>query len=160
MEQNVKRSGKKAHDARNYQSTQMQRDIVIQKLKERGCRITKQRLILLDIILNEECSCCKEIYYRAAKMDERVGTATVYRMINTLEEIGAISRKNMYKIACEGECDIQNACTVHLDDDTICCLSVKNWKEVIQAGMKACGYIEEQRIREVTVKQCECEKAG
>ena len=27
------------------------------------------------------------------------GVATVYRMVNLLEEIGAISRKNMYKVA-------------------------------------------------------------
>ena len=76
----------------------MQREIVIQRLKEQGCRITKQRMVLLDIILNENCSSCKEIYYKASRIDSRIGTATVYRMINTLEEIGAISRRNMYKI--------------------------------------------------------------
>ena len=75
-----------------------QKNKIINELKGRGCRITKQRLILLDIILEEECSSCKEIYYRAAKVDNTIGTATVYRMVNTLEEIGAISRKNMYKI--------------------------------------------------------------
>lgn len=76
-----------------------QKQIIINRLKEDGCRITKQRLMLLDIILEDECSSCKEIYYRATKKDPRIGTATVYRMINTLEEIGAISRKNMYKIS-------------------------------------------------------------
>lgn len=79
----------------------MQRQMVIDRLRERGCRITKQRLQLLDIILEEECACCKEIYIKAASVDNRIGLATVYRMINLLEEIGAISRKNMYKIACE-----------------------------------------------------------
>lgn len=76
-----------------------QKQIIINRLKEDGCRITKQRLMLLDIILEDECSSCKEIYYRATKKDPAIGTATVYRMINTLEEIGAISRKNMYKIS-------------------------------------------------------------
>ena len=76
----------------------MQREIVIQRLKEQGCRITKQRMVLLDIILNENCSSCKEIYYKASRIDSKIGTATVYRMINTLEEIGAINRRNMYKI--------------------------------------------------------------
>lgn len=82
-----------------YHDIQMQKDAIIQKLKEEGGRITKQRLILLDIILEEDCSCCKEIYYKAVKRDKSIGVATVYRMVNTLEEIGAISRKNMYKIA-------------------------------------------------------------
>lgn len=81
------------NDSQNYLRTEMQREIVIDRLKERGCRITKQRLILLDIILNEDCSCCKEIYYQASKIEPSIGTATVYRMVNTLEEIGAISRK-------------------------------------------------------------------
>ena len=76
----------------------MQREIVIQRLKKQGCRITKQRMVLLDIILNENCSSCKEIYYKASRIDSKIGTATVYRMINTLEEIGAINRRNMYKI--------------------------------------------------------------
>ena len=76
----------------------MQKEMIIQKLKECGCRMTKQRIMLLDIIMEENCSCCKEIYYRASKKDTRIGIATIYRMLNTLEEIGAIDRKNMYKI--------------------------------------------------------------
>ena len=84
-------------------SNSAQKEIIVQKLRERGCRITKQRLILLDIILEDEYSSCKEIYYRASKIDNKIGTATVYRMINTLEEIGAINRKNMYKIVYNNE---------------------------------------------------------
>ncbi len=77
-----------------------QKDIVIEKLRKQGFRITKQRRILLDVILDEECSSCKEIYYKAVKRDDSIGIATVYRMVNTLEDIGVISRKNMYKVAC------------------------------------------------------------
>ena len=55
----------------------MQREMIIQKLKESGCRITKQRLMLLDIILEEDCSCCKEIYFKASKVDPKIGVATV-----------------------------------------------------------------------------------
>ena len=75
-----------------------QKEQIVERLKENGCRITKQRLILLDVILSSDCGSCKEIYYRASKIDNSIGTATVYRMINTLEEIGAINRKNMYKV--------------------------------------------------------------
>ena len=55
---------------------QEQKQIIIERLKEDGCRITKQRLMLLDIILEDECSSCKEIYYRASKKDPSIGTAT------------------------------------------------------------------------------------
>ena len=35
---------------------------IIEKLKENGCRITKQRKMLIDIILENESSSCKEIF--------------------------------------------------------------------------------------------------
>ena len=76
----------------------MAKEVIIQKMKDSGCRITKQRMILLDIILEEDCACCKEIYFKASKKDSKIGVATVYRMINSLEEIGVISRKNMFKV--------------------------------------------------------------
>lgn len=41
-------------DIRNYRRTRMQKELVIEKLREKGCRITKQRLMLLDIILEEK----------------------------------------------------------------------------------------------------------
>ena len=98
MNQHTSVQQKQQENQQKYERTQMQREIVIQRLKEQGCRITKQRMVLLDIILNENCSSCKEIYYKASRIDSRIGAATVYRMINTLEEIGAINRRNMYKI--------------------------------------------------------------
>lgn len=151
---------RKIQESQNYQRTKMQKDMVIQRLKDDGCRITKQRLMLLDIILEEDCSCCKEIYYKAVKQDGRIGTATVYRMVNKLEEIGAISRKNMYRIACGAVCDREKACTIELDDDTIKELSAKSWNAVVLAGLKACGYIDKQRIKSVVVQSCDCEEAG
>ena len=90
-------------DAVRFQKTQMKKEQIFQKLREQGCRITKQRRMLLDVILEEDCSCCKEIYYKASMKDPGIGTATVYRMVNVLEEIGAISRKNMYRISYDEE---------------------------------------------------------
>ena len=134
----------------------MQKDRIIQKLKEQGLRITKQRLILLDIILEEDCSCCKEIYYKASQKDNGIGSATVYRMINTLEEIGAISRKNIYRVDCSPECRKENACTIELDDGSVHHLSAKKWNSVIRAGLKSCGYLVDQRVSNVTIRPCEC----
>ena len=74
-----------------------EKEIIIRKLKANGCRMTKQRMVLLDIILENQCSSCKEIFYRASKMDEGIGNATVYRMVNALEEIGVVSRKIVYE---------------------------------------------------------------
>ena len=76
-------------DGQPMQQGNMQKEAILNRLRQRGCRITKQRMLLLDIILEEECSSCKEIYYKASKIDSSIGSATVYRMINMLEEIGA-----------------------------------------------------------------------
>ena len=144
-----------------FQRTRMQKERIIQKLKERGCRITKQRLILLDIILEENCTCCKEIYYKASKCDKRIGSATVYRMINVLEEIGAISRKNMYRIEEEDtkeQCSVleitpdKDSCTIAFDDDTIVELPVKRWNQVIQMGLMACGYDYGHAVEKVSLQ--------
>ena len=70
---------------------------ILASLKEHGYRLTEQRKLIVDIIANEEYTCCKEVYFLAHKRDNSIGIATVYRMINTLEEIGAISRKNIQK---------------------------------------------------------------
>lgn len=133
----------------------MQKEMILEKLREQGCRITKQRQILIDIILEEECSSCKEIYYRAVKKDDRIGTATVYRMVNILEQIGAISRKSMYQVACGRECGLEDVCMVELEDDTVCCLCAREWNEVLRAGLEKCGYTHGEKIRTVKVRQCE-----
>ena len=141
-------------DISNFHRTEMQKEIVLQKLREQGCRITKQRQMLLDVILQEECASCKEIYYKAAAVNPEIGAATVYRMVNLLEEIGAISRKNMYKISCCMSCEKENACIVELDDYTVCQLSAQNWYKVISEGLKACGYVENQKVISVMVDSC------
>ncbi|MCC2253842.1 transcriptional repressor [Ruminococcus sp. CLA-AA-H200] len=126
---------------------------IIEKLKENGCRITKQRLMLIDIILENECSSCKEIFYKASKADSRIGVATVYRMVNALEEIGAISRKNMYKVEYSDELSEDEACEITLDDNTTCRLSAGNWNRVVQEGMKRCGYLKNQKVEKITLQK-------
>lgn len=71
-------------------------DIII-NLKENGCRITRQRRMILDIILENRYSSCKEIYVQAAKLDQNIGVATVYRLVKELENIGVLSREITYK---------------------------------------------------------------
>lgn len=135
---------------------EQQKKFIIQELKKRGFRITKQRRMLLDVILANECSSCKEIFFEATKRDDSIGTATVYRMVNLLEDIGAINRKNMYKVSYPGECSLEEACIVELEDDTVCRLSAKEWNEVLEAGLRACGYTNGQMLRGVTIHPCAC----
>ena len=70
-------------------------------------------------------------------------------MVNMLEKIGAISRKNMYRISGCGTCCQENGCTIRLSDDTICKLPFEIWKKVMKEGLKNMGYIGEQDIESI-----------
>ena len=152
MEKNLKKKNDKI--TANYHRTRMQKEMVLKRLKENGCRITKQRRILLDIILHEDCASCKEIFYKASSIDSSIGAATVYRMINLLEAVGAISRKDMYRISCGMNCSRENACVIELDDQSVCRLSSGEWYQVISEGLRCLGYVEGQKVASVVVEPC------
>ena len=136
-----------------YQRSHMQRSAIMNRLRQAGCRITKQRKIILDIILQEECTCCKEIYFLASKRDPNIGMATIYRMINLLEEIGALKRKRAYRI-CNEESPV-HICSVKLDDYTSIRLDGEKLRQVIEKGMESFGYLHDRRVRSVSMESGE-----
>ena len=136
-----------------YQRSSMQRSAIVDRLRREGCRITKQRKIILDIILQEECTCCKEIYFLAARKDPNIGMATIYRMINLLEEMGALKRKRAYRI-CDEETMV-NICSIRLDDHTNVRLDGEKLRQVIERGMESCGYLNNRRVRSISVERGE-----
>ena len=136
-----------------YQRSNMQRSAIMNRLRQAGCRITKQRKIILDIILQEECTCCKEIYFLASKRDPNIGMATIYRMINLLEEIGALKRKRAYRI-CNEESPV-HICSVKLDDYTSIRLDGEKLRKVIEKGMESFGYLHDRRVRSISMESGE-----
>lgn len=131
---------------------QMQREMILQKLKEEGYRITKQRIVVIDIILENDCGSCKEILYKTAKTNKKIGAATIYRTINMLEEIGAINRKNLYKLSYAEDKLPTDAVIVTLADGTEHSFDVKEWKHILQKGMQVCGYAGETAVVSVVYK--------
>lgn len=83
-----------------------QKEQVIDELQKRGKRVTEQRKMLLDVILEGKWVSCKDIYYEARKKDPGLGLATVYRTVGALEEIGGLSRAYQYSFLPEnnGRC--------------------------------------------------------
>ena len=144
--QDKKKGRQEVAEQTDYERTKMQKKLIIQKLKEQGCRMTKQRLVVLDIILEEECTCCKEIYYQVSKKDKCIGKATIYRMINALEDIGAINLKNRYKVACEMLGETEKAYAIELDNHTMIYLSLPKWHQIVQSGLAACGYLDGHEV--------------
>ena len=132
-----------------YERTKMQKDMIIEQLREQGCRITRQRQLILDIILGEECSCCKEIYYKAVHEDPSIGIATVYRMVKTLEDIGAIDRKNLYRISCGENCEFQDSCVLVLKNKEKVTLSMEDFREAVNEVLRRKGYREDEKVETV-----------
>lgn len=73
-------------------------EVVLHELRRQGKRITGQRKVILDIILCQNWENCKDIYYEAIKVDSSIGIATVYRMLDTLEELGVLQKRCSYYI--------------------------------------------------------------
>ena len=49
-------------DSRTVQAVDSQgKEYILEQLRKKGLRITSQRKQIIDIILRNECSCCKEI---------------------------------------------------------------------------------------------------
>lgn len=71
---------------------------IVRQLKERGYRITNQRKLLLEIILSDELSSCKEIYFAAKKLDDKVGIATVYRTVQLLEDMNFVKKGMLVQV--------------------------------------------------------------
>lgn len=132
----------------------MSKEDIIDMLRSNGLRITEQRKTIIDIIVNEEYSCCKEVYFLAHKKDSSIGVATVYRMINVLEDMGAISRKNIQKNACNGRCcDMKGGCTIVTDQSKQIILSEADLQEALKYIMEKNGYADVEEIKAVLVNQ-------
>ncbi|MCR5156197.1 MAG: transcriptional repressor [Butyrivibrio sp.] len=76
----------------------MSNEFVISLLKDKGFRITKQRKLIVDIILDSNGASCKEIYGKVAAKDRTIGAATVYRMIRLLEDVGILKHIDMISL--------------------------------------------------------------
>lgn len=126
-------------ESEQYMTGSMDRNTVIGLLRKEGFRITRQRELLIDIILEEKCTCCKEIYYLAAKKMTGIGMATIYRTITALEKIGALKRKSAYEL-CSCSRNQQERFQVELEDHSVVELDHTAMRKVLEKGLKQCGY--------------------
>ncbi|WP_081848663.1 transcriptional repressor [Clostridium sp. KNHs205] len=123
------------------------REIIINELRKKKFRITEQRRLLIDVILEDECSSCKEIYYKAVKKDSTVGIATVYRMVKTLEDLGVINRKNLYQIDYKN-LNLKEEQTLYIDENNNKTLKVQKglWFTELQKMLAAQGVEDVENI--------------
>jgi len=133
------------------------KETILEVLRSKGHRITKQRKIVIDIILENDCSCCKEIYYQANRINSDIGIATVYRMVKTLEDIGAINRNNQYKVSIDESfkddslCRCEGECMVILKNNKRIKLSAKEFNQVLKVGLKIIGLVDDEEIDSIVI---------
>lgn len=136
----------------NIERVLLTREEIINRLKAEGMRITKQRELIISIVIDGEFSCPKEIYYEANKRDTSIGIATVYRMIHVLEEVGAISRAGIKTNQCsENCCNMKGGCTILTGESEKIKLSEEDINEALKYIMKKNGYADVEDIKAVLV---------
>ena len=125
-----------------------EKDAILALLRKNGFRISKQRKLILDIVFTHECTCCKEIYYEALAKDSSIGIATVYRMINTLTDLGvfqsAVPYKKMYQISVQNCTDDAytscGGCKVVLENEKVVEFTDSEWKQLLKKAVEEKGY--------------------
>ena len=86
-----------------------------------------------------------------------IGLATIYRMINVLEEAGAIKRENMYRVVTQKEETSAQKCVVQFEDEQFVELDQEALQRIIERGMKSCGYLKggnNGKVKSILLKSC------
>lgn len=150
-EVNRMRDISKSREEQTLTRVSREKDEIMNLLRENGFRITKQRKLILDIVFTHECTCCKEIYYEALAKDSSIGIATVYRMINTLTDIGvfqpAVSYKQMYQISAQNTLEDSytscGGCKIILENEKVVEFTDYEWKQLLKKAVEEKGYSDE-----------------
>ena len=72
----------------------------LDKLRNSGVRLSKQRLELVDLLFSGTFNCTKELYYEARARNPELGMSTVYRFLKVLSDLDIISNNKMLNVSC------------------------------------------------------------
>ncbi len=132
-----------------YQRIADGKEQIVDQLRRQGFRITKQRRQILDVIFDYECASCKEIYYRAIQKDSRIGMATVYRMVNTLTDIGVLKVTSFKPQTASGA---GKGCEITTTHHGVIELTENEWQSLLSAALQRKGINADEKIRKVVIK--------
>ncbi|MGL4607447.1 MAG: transcriptional repressor [Eubacteriaceae bacterium] len=115
------------------------------ELRKNGYKLTKQRKLIIEVILKNKCTYCKEIYAETIKKDSSVGISTVYRMFRILEDLGieGVKKKNIYL----GFKDQESECILLLDENEEVRLPSEVWISKMKESFGTIREIKNKKIR-------------
>lgn len=119
---------------------------ILEELKNKGYRITFQRKLILETILEEDSLVIKEIYYSSKKKDRSIGLATVYRFIRILQDAGIIDENEKFTFSDSESCNICSKCEVILSSGEIVELECCDLKSAMKKFLIEKGYNENIEI--------------
>ncbi len=137
-------------ESEQYQRITSGKEQVLERLRRKGFRVTKQRRQILDVIFEYDCTSCKEIYYRAIQKNSKIGIATVYRMVNTLTDIGVLKETSLKPQTQKGP---GTGCDIILRNHKVVVLTEREWKEILGAVLRKKGIHSETEIERVVIRQ-------
>ncbi len=137
-------------DNEQYRRVSHEKDHILRQLRRSGFRVTKQRELILDIIFEHECASCKEIYYQAIQKDPKIGMATVYRMVNTLMDIGVLKSASLKPHTLEK--GPGSGCEVTLKHQGVITFDQSEWMHLLRTGLQRKG-CQTDEILEVRILQ-------
>lgn len=129
-----------------------EKDKILEMFRRKGMRVTKQRRLILDIVFEHECTCCKEIYYQASKKDKSIGIATVYRMVNALTDLGVFQVNVPYRLSGSTLDACGNGCRVILKNQSVVELDPDEWHNALTDALSKKGYSGNLEIDRVILK--------
>ncbi len=138
----VEEGGKRMCDENKI--TEKQKEEILNQFRKQGFRITKQRKLILDILLNHRFECKKAICYYVHQADPTVGNATVYRMLQVLEQMGVLCPENSYMVHLKEKEQEEKKCIVVMKSNKKIILSQSEWEEAVIESLEKKGYCNEE----------------
>ncbi len=121
-------------------------EFIMEELKKRKYRLTYQRKLMLEMLLNNTCSSCKEIHEKVKELDPNIGIATVYRMVKLLEDLEILDQRRLYRIAGGSSPKHREAEIILTDGMTKHEINKGTWFAELKQEIKDKGYTDRHRI--------------
>lgn len=118
----------------------VQREKVVARLRKEGFRITKQRILIIDTLLEHRFECKKAVCYYVQQIDSSIGMATVYRFLQVLEQMEVLKPENSYMVQVEQKLCQEQKCTVFMNNNKKLVLKPSEWKQAIMSLVEKKGY--------------------
>ena len=111
-----------------------EKDKILELFRNKGMRITKQRKLILDIVFEQECTSCKEIYYQALGELGVFQTHTPCRLDPFLQE-----PKNGFRVILKNQKEVE--------------FTGDEWRKLLTDALQKKGYAEAPEIERVVLNK-------